>query len=275
MRKFLKRAIFKKQRLGIFTVIPGFKGLRKNLGYLTLKASYISRSITRFRRIYTKKMRKLFLTTALRRFTPLPLLKTISKKANTPSCFFFLPVFRKRAYFYVLVQVPRNRLSFKDLYFSNSRLDKLLTKKALLLKNKRIKSYVFSFMKLPTIFNKFYTTFIGTHFNFLYTTNSFFLNYASRKVKKLYVIKKIMHTFATKYELHRYILKKYVKNRTTSLVHAHSTRHLPKFRSLNFLKFTEADSPTQVINGFLPTYSLFASINGLRTFLHQSFNAKN
>jgi len=82
----------------------------------------------------------------------------------------------------------------------------------------RLRSFILNFNKKPLIFNKYRIRFQSRYPFFLFLADTLLFNFFYHQTRKAVFIKKILYTFANGLDLHKYVLRRYTKNRATALI---------------------------------------------------------
>jgi hypothetical protein len=231
-----------------------------------------------FRRIYNKRVKKLILFSSLpsrqKSFKIFHITKRVKnlhnstvivnnfKKLNTIKQMFWA---NKFAFYLPAVLIGNLRRGmFNKFKF------KLVTKT-------RVKSFIRSFIKVPVVFSKHNTKFVGKMIAFLNTSNTIILDFFSKKFNKPYIIRKILYSFATKYEMHKYILRRYTRYRALNFIHRSRPLRRKKFK-LNY-KFKYKYGTNLIQNSHISNFffngSYFNNLNNLRTLVYKNFLVNN
>lgn len=86
-----------------------------------------------------------------------------------------------------------------------------------------IDSHRFFFFKHPVIFQKYRANFVGNFKSFLHLSHSSLLSQFQKKTNSTHLIKKTLYSFSLKNELHKFILRRYVRSRITSFFYKNNT----------------------------------------------------
>lgn len=234
----------------------------------TLLQSNLSKENIRIRKMYTKKIKKLIL---------LSVLDLKPKKIYDRVLFYrylILPAYNQRCTEMVkLSSIPwQKKHNFFLMDFLLSDKTSILSgKKLSILGKSKVQSYRFFFVKIPVIFSKFSIKFISPFHGFLFLSSNVVLGYTSTKLNNTHYIKKLMYSFALKNDMQRYVLRKYIKNRVSSVVyHSFSSK---TYKTLDYYKNLNKSPITSTTNSTF-TSNFYEIFSHARNLLHQNFLSK-
>ncbi len=234
----------------------------------TLLQANLSKENMRIRKMYTKKIKKLILLSILDLKPKKIYDRIISYR------YIILPVYGRNFTGKISLNnlIWSKKLNFFLADFLLSGKNAVLSGKGLsILSQSKVRSYRFFFVKLPVVFNKFSVKFTSPFHGFLFLSSNVVLGYTSTKLNNTHYIKKLMYSFALKNDMQRYILRKYIRNRVSSVVYNNFSSKT--YKSLDYYKSLNKSSITKNTN--LATTSNFYEIfSHARNLLHQNFLSK-
>jgi len=230
-----------------------------------------------FRKIYNKRIKKLILTSSFSfRRKPFKIFRITKRVKNLHNRVVIANNFKKLNTIKQLFWANKLAFYLPASLINNLRRNTLNKFRFKLVTHTRVKSFIHSLVKVPVVFSKYNTKFIGKMVAFLNTSNTIVLDFFSKKFNKPYIIRKILYSFATKYEMHKYILKRYTRNRAINFIRRSPIRR-KKFKSNYRFKYKYSANLAQNshISNFFFNSSYFNNLTNLRTLVYKNFLVKN